>query len=207
MKYLIKIFQYSKRLYIWSREPWPLHIFPALVIIHLLFRQLAPESHTKINGYFSACFQIAGGLIVLHSINSNMRLFSKSNIIKEVYAWIKSFPLRSRNLTISVSDSMVATSGLSANVVTVPNISNIEEKVEYLLKEIKRIDSKIEDTKNNFQQELQLLIKKRKKKQSKMQNRIHEIEMNLKSTIVGSVKLEILGIFTLSYGIFIPIIY
>ncbi len=102
---------------------------------------------------------------------------------------------------------MVATSGLSANVVTVPNISNIEEKVEYLLKEIKRIDSKIEDTKNNFQQELQLLIKKRKKKQSKMQNRIHEIEMNLKSTIVGSVKLEILGIFTLSYGIFIPIIY
>jgi hypothetical protein len=207
MEYFIKLSKYSKRLYNWSRKPWPLHIFPFLVIIHLLFLQFLPESHQKINDYFSACFQILGGLIVLHSINSNMRFLSKSNIIKEVYAWIKSFPLRSRNVTISISDSISATSSLSANLVVVPKLSNIEEKVEHLLEEIKRIDSKIEDTKKDFREEIQRHTEKSNKKMSKLHNRTHEIEMNLKRTVVGSVKLEVLGVFTISYGIFIPIIY
>lgn len=207
MGYLIKLSKYSKRLYNWSRKPWPLHIFPVLVIIHLLFLQFLPESHQKVNDYFSACFQIFGGLLVLQAINSNMRLLSKSNMIKEVYAWIKSFPLRSRNITISVSDAISATSSLSANLVVVPKLSTIEEKVEHLLKEIKRINSKIEGTKKDFRQEIERHTEKSNKKLSKLHNRTHEIEMNLKRTIVGSVKLEVLGIFTISYGIFIPIIY
>ena len=144
---------------------------------------------------------------MIHSINSNMRLLSKSNMIKEAYEWIKSFPLRLKNQTINVSGLSSATVSLSANVVIVPNLSSIEEKVEYLLKETKRIESKIDATKKQLQKELQLANKGSKKKHLKLQKEIHEIGMNLKNTIVGSVKLEVLGILTISYGIFIPIIY
>jgi len=207
MEYLTKLFQYSRRLYNWSRTPWPLHIFPVFVFIHLFLQQLLPENHLKINSYCSAAFQIIGGLIVIHSINSNMRLLSKSNMIKEAYEWIKSFPLRLKNQTINVSGLLSATASLSANVVIVPNLSSIEEKVEYLLKETKRIESKIDATKKQLQKELQLANKGSKKKHLKLQKEIHEIGMNLKNTIVGSVKLEVLGILTISYGIFIPIIY
>ena len=136
-----------------------------------------------------------------------MRLLSKSNIIKEAYKWIKSFPLRLKNQTINVSGLVSASVILSGNVVVEPNLSSVEEKVEYLLKETKRIESKIDATKKQLQQELYLANKESKKKHLKIQNEIHEIGMNLKSTIVGSVKLEILGILTISYGIFIPAIY
>lgn len=207
MEYLTRLFQYSRRLYNWSKAPWPLHIFPVFVFIHLLLQQLSPENHLKINSYCSVAFQIIGGLIVLHSINSNMRLLSKSNIIKEAYKWIKSFPPRLKNQTINVSDLVSATACASGDLVLEPNLSSIEEKVEYLLKETKRIESKVDATKKQLQQELQMANKESNKKHLKLQNEIHEIGMNLKSTIVGSVKLEILGILTISYGIFIPVIY
>ena len=128
-------------------------------------------------------------------------------MIKKAYEWIKSFPLRSKNQTINLSDHLSLTSNLSANVVIIPNLSSIEEKVEYLLDETKRIESKIDETKKYFQQALQSATKKSNKKHNKLQNDIHKIDTNLQNTIVGSVKLEVLGILTISYGIFIPIIY
>ena len=207
MGYLIRLLNYPKRLFNWSRRPWPLHIFPVLVIIHFLLLQLSPENYLSINSYCSAIFQIIGGLIVLQSINSNMRLLSKTNMIKKAYEWIKSFPLRSKNQMVNLSGQLSATSSLSANVVILPNLSSIEEKIAYLLKETKRIESKIDETKKYFQQALQSATKESNKKHNKLQNDLRKIDTNLKNTIVGSVKLEVFGILTISYGIFIPIIY
>lgn len=187
--------------------PWPLHIFPLFLIFHHLLLQLSPENNLKINNYCSAAFQIIGGLIVLHSINSNMSLLSKSNMIKEAYNWLKDFPIRGKEHNISVSGIASAVTGLSANIVVTPKLSSIEEKVDYLLQETKRIESKIDETKKGFKKELQSATIKSNKKHDQLQSEIREIEIKLKDTIVGSVKLEILGILTVAYGIIIPVFY
>jgi len=66
---------------------------------------------------------------------------------------------------------------------------------------------RINDIKKQFQKKLQLSTEKNSKKSNELQNEMYKIEKNLRNTIVGSIKLEVLGILTISYGIGIPIMY
>ncbi|ABQ24999.1 Maf family protein [Geotalea uraniireducens] len=196
-----------KRLYKWSIEPWPLHLFPVFVSVHLFSLRIFQSHNQIINSNFSAAFQIIGGLIIIWVINSNLGIVSKTSIKNSIFDWLKRFPLIAKQKSVNLQvDSLLSASGIY-DARLIPGHKNTEEKVEFLLQEVNRIHDKIDKTRDELKRDIRTSEDRISIKINTIKTDINEINTNLKAAIVGGVKAEALGVLTVAYGIAIPIIY
>ncbi len=190
----------------WSMEPWPLHLFPILVTTHLTLIKLIPSQKLKIDSFCSVSFQIIGGFIVLWVLNSNMGIISKNSFFKAIDGYMRRFPLflKSKSVTLSV-DSCVSV-GCIAEARVIPRFKYIEEKVDFLFKEVEIIEDKINTSKNELKNEIKTTELKLNEKLNQIRIELNEINIKIQNTIVGGAKLEALGVITIAYGLLIPLI-
>ncbi len=198
---------YLKRLFIWFFDPWPLHIFPLFLTIHIVLINQFPANLPMINSISSALFQIIGGIIVLISLNSNLNLLNKTSIKNVFINWFKSFPLKSKSVITEVSDSISIQSTVSATATVSNSLNTLEDKIKFLFDEIKRLDQKISDSTEKLKEDLNEKFKYIERKHSNLDQSLIEVKANLNNTVLGSPKLEILGILSIIYGLLIPVLY
>ena len=195
-----------KELYKWLIVIWPFYLFLIVLFLHMLLLCLAPEYIDKINNFFSAIFQMTGGLFVLYSIRSNMFEISKTTLKDLVFGWFRKYPVPFRDRTKYLkAEIVVATATSDANLIVEPNLSNIEEKVEYLLEEIKNMDLRLTETRKYVEKELKLVKKQNEKEQKELKSEVQKIRESF-NTYVTSVKIEISGVAYISWGVLIPVI-
>lgn len=78
--------------------------------------------------------------------------------------------------------------------------------MEFLLKEIERIENKVSTLKTEIYTEIKEVEKRLNIELSNIKTEVNEINAKLKNTVVGGAKLEALGVLNISYGIIIPLI-
>jgi len=188
------------RLLRWLLKPWPLWAVALLGIVHYEVNSFFNPYEDSINKVTSAAVQIAGGLLVLYSLNQNIGTFRRGSLFSVIAQWYRDFPLIRRNIELraeSIGTSAVL--GTPALIVT-----RSYETIEERLKEIER----------RIDENLQLLIKK----EEKLYERIGQIETDLRNethrtsseiakvkqvlddTLVGDISIQVFGVLLVLYG-------
>ena len=174
----------------------------------MFFVKLFSDYEGSINLYASAIFQSGGGILVISTINDNLNLLKGKSILSSVLSWFKRFPLKRRITTATINATLPPLRG-KFEVRAIPKLDTIDQKVEYLLEEIKRIHKKISLNNSALEQGFNQKIDELRDKLNIQTQNITEVESKLQDSIAGEVrvKLEILGVLLVLYGIFIPVIW
>jgi len=196
-----------RQIVVWLLKPWPLHLFPAFVVLHHSAVVAFPANPEKINQFFSAAFQISGGLLILWVLNLNMGIISKSSILKSIKSYFRSFPLFQKGAFVSPSLKISAQANLSGEVNVIPKLNNIEDKVEFLFKETQRLEKKIDSLKTDTSTEIRNVEHRLKTELSNVRSEITVTNTKLEEAVVGGAKLEFLGVLNISWGVIISLFY
>ncbi len=196
---------YIRRLCNWAGTPWPLHLIPVFIGVHLILLSLFPENLQIINMYCCSSFPGIGGLFVIWSINSNLNILSGSSIKNAVIGWFKAFPVKAK----SFSDDGSIHIGLSVNSQgrSVLKMESIEEKIEYLFEEIKRLEKESSELKTELMAEMYKVEDRLLPRINDLSDETREIKNKMNNVLVGGANLEILGVFIIIYGLAIPLIW
>ena len=141
---------YLRRIWCWLKYPWPLHVCPLLIGIHLGVLNYFTLHEKVVNLWFSTGFQVVGGILILLAIDSNLNVISNSSIKNSIIKWIKSFPLKRKTHKLEAQSIASSSSFGKARLSVTPKMSTLEEKIDFLFQEIKRIDEDKQEIRNEF---------------------------------------------------------
>ena len=194
-------------LFNWLMEPWPLHIFPALLSAHLLTLKLFPANSLKINSFSSTLFQLSGGLMILWVLSLNLGIITKSSLFESFSEYLKRFPFIRRSVVLSVANVNVGWNISPAELKVNPALKSLEEKVNFLQKEIGRLENEIIKSKKETKEAIRKTEEKLRAEISSIKSQIEETNSKIKTIFSGGAKWEILGALNVSYGLIIPLVY
>jgi len=196
---------YLRRLWRWVIKPWPLHLLPLAIIAHLLIIDLYPGNIEIINLWGSTIFQLVGGILILVAIDGNLNVISNSSLKNTILGWFREFPGKAKHHRIEGKGASLSISTGKGRISFTPKMETIDEKVEYLFQEIKRLDELREEDKKEAHER----IHKSEQRITSIENvhgqEIKDIKNKLSKVLVGSVKLEVLGVLCIVYGLVIPV--
>ena len=185
------------RLYVWQQEAGVLRYLPILWFFHFGMATLEPATRTPFLNWGSVVLEIAGGAIVLWQLNEISSKFKNNSIIAGAVSWVKRCPLwfKPKNITLCVSDvghghTCVMDALLVGN-------RTLEQKVDFLMDEVKRLDTSIRDTK----QELSGEVKTLKAEHSNLSRTLQDIKADLQDAMVGDVHWEVFGALIITQGV------
>jgi hypothetical protein len=128
------------------------------------------------------------------------------NSVEDVEEWIVGFFKLCKTNTMYFSANArgsVTSSDVEVKIEPVV-FTSIEEKVEYLLSEIKCLDSRISENKSHILKEIKLLEHSIKDQHLKISDNLTSLEGRLEDITVGDIKLEVAGILSILWGLAIP---
>lgn len=186
---------------------WFISFILLIVLIHwLTVTVVVPQASETINHYASGIFQFVGCLVILWAIINNLGLISKSSIYDLIVRYLKEFPYykdnRSHALDIHGVEQVQVVSSSRAKF----HYNTVDEKIEYLMGEIDRLDHEINRTRTQLKSEISQLDERLQNKIKVTNGNIDKANKELKSHVVGGAKVEIFGLLLVIYGIIIPII-
>ena len=198
---------YLQRIWYWLKYPWPLHVCPLLIGIHLLVINYFTPHATVINLWFSTGFQVVGGILVLLAIDSNLNIISNSSIKNSFIKWIKSFPLKPKSSKLEPQYFINSNSFGKARAIVTPKMTTLEDKIIFLLQEIKRVDEDNQEIRKEFSENVDKSERKIVELEKTYNFQIKEIKSKINEITIGGIKLEVLGVLCIIYGLFILIIW
>ena len=184
---------------LWLTPAAPVLIALGVTIGDLAARSLfEPYACQKI---IPALFQVAGALVVVWGINANASLTGKGlwSLCKN---WLKHAPFLRRNIIISVSDSLIAGDNVELKVQTQTG-DTVEQKVDYLLREVATLRQEIETQRRDFQESL---ATQKKELAGQVEAVQRKSEDNMQKLVVDGVPLQIAGILSAIYGTLIAVL-
>jgi hypothetical protein len=132
----------------WIFRAWPFLTIMAIIGIHFLLLKIfyLPAQITLVNKIVSATMQISGGLLVLYTVNKNLEIFQKKQLIQAINDWLEKFPLLTKdeeaksiemNSTLEGSgDCRPALGRTSHNIER--RIGLLERGIEYFREEVQK---------------------------------------------------------------------
>lgn len=198
---------YLQRVWYWLKYPWPLHVYPLLIGIHLGILNYFALYAKVINLWFSTGFQVVGGILILIAIDSNLNIVSNSSIKNSIIKWIKSFPLKPKSYTLEVQGIAQSNSFSNARLSVTPKMSTLEEKIDFLFQEIKRVDEDRQEIRKEFSERVHKSEQKIAELEKSYNFQINEIKSKINAVTIGGIKVEVLGVLCIIYGLFIPVVW
>jgi hypothetical protein len=198
---------YIKRLYVWFKRPWPLHLLPIFIGIHLVGLVVLSKNTDSWNLFSSTFLQLYGGWFVIKTISDNLNILSSSSILASVRGYIKSRPsYKPKSVTAQVKSVSLVLSASSADAIAGKKLKTTKEKIEFLFSEIKRLEGEnrklrveLVSKNDNLKSSLDDSIRNQKKD-------IENVQSKIADTLVGGAKEEALGILCIFYSLLIPYI-
>jgi hypothetical protein len=159
-----------------------------------------------VNKITAAVTQIGGGLLVLHSINSNLDVFHKKSLASLISGWLKDFPFirKSINMVATATGGATLTGHIGSVVIRAANesieerVKRLESQLEEVRSEIQSNDSKINKRVNEVRTELLAQV-------SANQQAVQALAEQVKKSTVDGFKEQSFGILLVIYGAFCSI--
>ena len=194
----MSIKNFFRRLHIWFRRGGIIWLVPVLWGSHIWLAFALPSTFKP--SFFncgSVAFEITGGSIVLWQINGNVSKFKGTNIIKSFANYFKHCPFWCKQKSITLSVSGVTHSHTCDALSLSVNSQTLEQKVDFLMEEVERIDKRISDTSRKQDEKIKKLIVK----DSELARGIRGVKADLEDAFTGDVMLEIFGALIFFQGV------
>lgn len=189
-----------KRTIVWALQPWPLWLMCFIAILHYQIYLFFPETLSSTNKLIALICQLAGGALVLISIDSNLGVLKRSNLLKFFVSYIKKFPPINPPQTGIIEGKIKSTVYASGELTTAKTPTTLEDKLSYL-------QEQIDELKEKHQKSILSLRQEYEKKLSDISFQIHKTERSInllradfENISVGGISLQIFGILLLLYG-------
>lgn len=192
----------------WLSKAWPFILVTLLGALHYNAIKIVPNDKIELlNNTIASFTQVAGGLIVLSSINSNLGLFRQISLLSIFQRWLKSFPYfrRIEKITSSGHCEMpcftVSSEGHTSNLCNtleekiVEAQRQIDELRDIVYRKERELLSKIYQIENNLKNEIY-----------KNQNDIQELNDLVSKSTTGGINTQIFGVLLVVYGAIIPVV-
>lgn len=184
----------------WLYRAWPVLALIPVGLIHTAALRMFPSETVMVNKLAGMLLQVLGGLLVLYSVNDNLGLFRAQSLASAVITWLKAFPLVRKPITVSARGSAVASATGTLSATVQRSINTVEERVaelerllkelqNQLQKEVQAIATRIEATRNEFQQQI-----------AETSNKVADLSKRLEHAAVGGFKFQALGVLLAVYG-------
>ncbi|MGF1568998.1 MAG: hypothetical protein ACFCVD_13170 [Nodosilinea sp.] len=158
-------------------------------------------SSAFINKTTGTAMQILGGLIVLHSINSNLGIFRNQTLSSIVVSWFRDFPLGKRPRVISLSARMLSQSSSSNPTMHIgQSPTTLEERIVELGHQVEKVrlearaqDALVSQRFNKVEEEFSVSI-------TSNQSALNQLSAKIEEVTVGGFKLQAFGVLLAIYG-------
>ena len=194
----------------WFFRAWPFIVCFLLIIIHQYtaklpcFFEAICWSNSTINKYLSFALNVTGGILVIYSIDSNLGLFKKGNLIILFNNWIKSFPLIKRDpLIINAESGSYTMTGHPVRIQIHKPPETIDELYKYTQEQIAFLCQDLKEERRNRDEVINKLSEKWSSKHLTISDSVTEINEQLKAIAIGGIKLQIFGVLLVVYGSYI----
>jgi hypothetical protein len=118
------------RLAKWSWRSWPVIVTALTGVVHfLLYSSLSPY-WTHLNKAINVILQLAGGGLLLYSLNSNIGTFGKGHLWFIFKNYIRTFPWNVRVVNLKVSPSTQWSTSTSGAITITKSGRNFEERLQ-----------------------------------------------------------------------------
>ena len=185
---------------IWFWRAWPVLALFVLAGAHLFAIRQFPAETVLVNKLTGTFMQIVGGLIVLHSVDTNLGLFRNQGLTTAVIAWFRECPVFTRTITISASCGTAYGSSSGAAVSVARAATTIEERlveVERRLEELRSeiaaqnraVHSRIEEVKSELSNSI-----------ASNQSALNRLSEQVERATVGGFKQQAFGVMLVIYG-------
>jgi hypothetical protein len=161
-------------------------------------------SNQTINKYLSFGLNISGGLLVIYSIDSNLGLFKKGNLLTLLNKWLKSFPMiKGEPLVITAQPCNITYTAHPARIELTKPPESIEELYRYTQEQISLLRKDLKSERRNRDEALNKITNEWSSKHTVLNKSISEINEQLKSVAIGGVKLQVFGVLLVTYGSYV----
>lgn len=185
----------------WVWRMWPVLVPVSIGGLHILAANHSPTiDWGPINKLLYLLLQLAGGFVVLITLDSSLGLINKTSIPSIFISYLKSFPLikREHKLTVDFIDSK--TDVLSAKVRLSGSKDTVEEKIAHLQKQIECVKEDLNDEMNYLKQLISTNDKQNQKSLSEIRRTIGTMDNTIKLSTLSSLKWQLLGVLLIFYG-------
>lgn len=161
-------------------------------------------SNSEINKYLSFGLNVTGGVLVLYSIDSNLGLFKKGNLLTLFTNWAKTFPLIKREpINIVGNLSQMIVTGHPARIELTKTPESIEELYKYTRDQISLLRKDIKEERKSRDEALNKVTEDWSSKHEAMNKSVTEINEQLKAVAIGGFKLQMFGVLLVIYGSYV----
>ena len=190
----------------WIFRAWPVLVEGLLIILHLVALSACLDwtfvcfTESEINELISLFAQLVGGIFVVISIDSNLAVFSKSNLTTVFKNYLAEFPLlkRERKLQPVHSDFTIRVG--RPRVKTSRSPETVEEKLEYLQSQIESLEEHVNASFSDVYNEFTEIRKIHREASENTQQEIAKIANSLRSAALGGINLQLLGVLFVIHG-------
>lgn len=190
----------SRGLLTWVWRAWPILVLAILGAMHAYALSRFPANGTMVNKLTGTIMQIVGGVIVLHSVDTNLGLFRDKTLVTSVLAWFRECPIIARSITIQLSGAAVCTASgtASAYVTRVPTtieerIAEVERRVDELRSEMaaqnRAVHARVEEVRSELSSSI-----------ASNQSALHKLSEKVEKATVGGFKQQAFGVLLAIYG-------
>jgi hypothetical protein len=190
----------------WLWAAWPLWLFIIAISLYKIVGSLFFTTSLKYNFVTGTVFQILGTLSIIVSINQNIELFNQKNIIHKVTQYIKSCPLIRHTYNLEVQDAIHLMDSSNATLTVRPRLRTTKEKLEDLQRQITETNKRISLNEKQLSDQIIDIQKKVNLINNKTEQKVQEVNQRLIITILGGIKLQILGILLVVFGLLLTLL-
>ena len=161
-----------------------------------------PEVHMRWTGML---LQIGGVGTVAWGLSKTRQLFDQLGIWESIVSWVAAIPEQVRAPTaVSASGSMKSALGslsAGAQVHSSQDDKSLEEKVSWLLNEVKRLENLIDDIRSEGKERKKKLEDQIEEEASERESADEDISQQIEEVAIGGLHLEFMGVVWLVVGI------
>lgn len=188
------------RLIDWFLRAWPVLAFLPIALAHQTAHAFFPTDPVFVNKVTGTSLQIIGGVIVLHSVNTNLGLFRNQHLGGVVLGWFRSFPLFRKSVTISASG--VASIGISGSArASVRRAANtLEEKVSELERQLEEFRTHVREDLSAVNNRIAQVHSELSSAVASNAAAVTQLSSRLEQATIGGFKQQAFGVLLATYG-------
>lgn len=171
-----------------------------LAAFHLAVAVYSSANLEESNKVVSLVLQIIGGLIILYSIDSNLGIVNKKSLITIFNAWLQSFPLIGRPVTIVCNTVSTKSTAYPAKIRTGGPGKTTIEHLEYLQQQIDWLKEDRKEDIEHFQTLLSKSDQQKNEELSAIRTTLGIVDSKITGVSTGGVKWQMFGLLLMIYG-------
>ena len=186
---------------LWRLRAWPVLALLPVVGFHFSLLQVWPAHADLINRYTSAITQIAGGLLIIVSVDQNLGLFRKKSIRGVLAEWMNSFPRTAKVISLSSHSTIGFGGSASLGSVTTPRQPvTLEEQIAELKLRIDAVAAEANRKHSEVAQRIETVRADLQKAFAQTQEDVTKLTARVDEATVGGFKMQLFGVLLAVYG-------